>query len=597
MALMVPMTAGADYIQLADGVYQDGSTLYITSSVTTLGPLQVNPSVIYSFAVVPPACEENTFTGYGATLHMLATSYSAYFLADYWCNFANMSNNAVGPTGVSMSDDEVELIVGNVMNLTATVTPYNASPCPVVWSSSNPQVATVNGGTVTALAAGECDIVATCLDKQAVCHVTVFEPISVTLDQSSVTIEQTQQVTLTATVSPEGANAQDIVWSTTDASVATVNGGVVTGEGIGECDIIVSYLDKQAMCHVTVIAPTIYITLDKHEARLLPNHSLTITPTMSPISTTLKVTSTTPQVAAARLVNGIVQIVGVAEGTTMIIVGSAEGTAIPDTCNVTVYTEVGDVNCDGYVTISDVTTLIDHLLGSDVDTFSLTNADCNRDGNVSIVDVTALIDYILCGIWPWEPKHEWVDLGLPSGTLWATCNVGANSPEEYGDYFAWGETEPKEKYNMESYKWYDSSSDKLTKYCTDSKYGFVDNKTELDPEDDAAYVNWGEYWRMPSYDQQSELRGWCTLTWTTQNGVNGLLVTGPNGNTLFLPAAGFRSSDSFCDAGSNGYYWSRTLYSFPISAWCLDLDLANAGCSADFRYCGVSVRAVRVSQN
>ena len=402
LAALLPQTASADYVQLADGVYRDGSTLYITSGVTALGPLQVNPSVVYSFAAVPPSCVENTFTGYGATLHMPATSYGAYFVADYWGNFANMYNDAVEPTGVTISSAEVELIVGNVINLTATVLPNNASLRTVVWSSTNPQVATASGGQVTALAAGECDIVATCLDKQAVCHVTVHDPISVTLDQTAVTIEQTQQVTLTATVSPEGATGQSVIWSTTDASIATVSGGVVTGVGVGECDIIASYLDKQAVCHVTVIAPTIYITLDKHEARLMPNHSVTITPTISPIATTLKVIVSNPEVAAARLVNGVVQVVGLAEGTTMIVVSSVDGQAIPDACMVTVYTELGDVNCDGYVNIADVTNLIDYLLGSFSGTLKEANADCNKDGSVNIADVTALIDYLLVGFWPWD---------------------------------------------------------------------------------------------------------------------------------------------------------------------------------------------------
>ena len=399
LSLIMPATATAAYVQLADGLYQDGSTLYISSGVTSLGPLQVNPSVIYSFAATPPACVETTFTGYEATLHMPATSYGAYFVANYWGNFVNMYNDAVEPTGVTVSKANAEILVGNTMTLNAVVAPNNASLRTVLWTSTDPQVATVSsGGIVTALATGECDIVASCLDKQAVCHVTVYDPISVTLDQTSVTIEQTQQVTLTATVSPEGTTGQSVTWATTDPSVASVNDGVVTGVGIGECDIIASYLDKQAVCHVTVVAATIYITLDKHEAKLLPNHALTITPTMSPLSTELKVTVSNPEVAAARLVNGVVQVVGLVEGTTMIVVNSTDGQAVPDSCMVTVYTECGDVNCDGYVTIGDVTALIDYLLGGEVGTFSATNADTNRSGSVSISDVTMLIDYLLGGI-------------------------------------------------------------------------------------------------------------------------------------------------------------------------------------------------------
>ena len=86
--------------------------------------------------------------------------------------------------------------------------------------------------------------------------------------------------------------------------------------------------------------------------------------------------------------------------------------------------------------------------------------------------------------------HEYVDLGLPSGTLWATCNVGANSPEEYGNHFAWGETTPKEFYSWGTYKWCNGTANSLTKYCYDSKWGTVDNNIELVHEDDAAHVNW-----------------------------------------------------------------------------------------------------------
>ena len=221
---------------------------------------------------------------------------------------------------------------------------------------------------------------------------------------------------------------------------------------------------------------------------------------------------------------------------------------------------------------------------------------------MDIADVVTLIDYLLTGTWEEAPvtppdDHEWVDLGLPSGTLWATCNVGATIPEEYGDYFAWGETESKEVYNWSTYKWCNGSSTTLTKYCTKSSYGTVDNKTELDPEDDAAYVNWGENWRMPTLVQQKELFDKCTWTWTTQNGVNGYLVTGPK-NTLFLPAAGGRDGSSLSGAGSWGNVWSRTLNSStPDDAGGMYFDSGGVGRSSSRRYDGFTVRAVRVPQN
>ena len=136
---------------------------------------------------------------------------------------------------------------------------------------------------------------------------------------------------------------------------------------------------------------------------------------------------------------------------------------------------------------------------------------------------------------PAETQYEAVDLGLPSGIKWATCNVGATKPEEFGGYYAWGETEEKDDYSWGTYKWCNGSSTTMTKYCIDSSYGTVDNKTVLDLEDDVAHVKWGGSWRMPTRAEQEELRNNCTWTWTTQNAVNGYKVTSKtNGNSIFL---------------------------------------------------------------
>ena len=200
-------------------------------------------------------------------------------------------------------------------------------------------------------------------------------------------------------------------------------------------------------------------------------------------------------------------------------------------------------------------------------------------------------------------EHDYVDLGLPSGTLWATMNVGANSPEEYGDYFAWGETTPKSVYNWSTYKWCNGSNDTMTKYCTNSSYGyngFVDNKTELDPEDDAAYVNWGSQWRMPSREQFQELINNCTSEWTTRNGVNGRLFTSKhNGASLFLPADGSREGNELSYAGSAGGYWSRTLchvqYSYFAEALLIGSEYLDLESIVQERLRGRGIRAVRSS--
>ncbi len=151
-----------------------------------------------------------------------------------------------------------------------------------------------------------------------------------------------------------------------------------------------------------------------------------------------------------------------------------------------------------------------------------------------------------------------VDLGL--SVKWACCNVGATKPEEYGGYYAWGETEEKSDYDWDTFKWCNGTYNSLTKYCTDSYYGRVDNKTVLDPEDDVAHVKWGGSWRMPTLEEQKELLDECTWEWTELNGVNGYMVTGPNGNSIFLPAAGYRDGAELYYRGTYGYYWSSSLY-------------------------------------
>ena len=149
-----------------------------------------------------------------------------------------------------------------------------------------------------------------------------------------------------------------------------------------------------------------------------------------------------------------------------------------------------------------------------------------------------------------------VDLGL--SVKWADMNVGASKPEDYGDYFAWGETKPKTTYNWSTYKWCEGSDDTMTKYCTNSSRGTVDDKTVLELSDDAARANWGGSWRMPTYAELNELKTKCTFTWTTQNGVEGVLVTGPNGNRIFLPATGVGYGSY--DEGFHGRYWSSKLH-------------------------------------
>ena len=192
----------------------------------------------------------------------------------------------------------------------------------------------------------------------------------------------------------------------------------------------------------------------------------------------------------------------------------------------------------------------------------------------------------------------YVDLGLPSGLLWATCNVGAENPEDYGDYFAWGETQPKDNYDWSSYQYCNGDYNTMTKYCTKSIYGyngFTDTLTTLLPEDDAATAQWGDDWRMPTEAEWEEMYNNTTGTWITQNGVKGWLFTASNGNSLFLPAAGYRSTDTYYYAGARGFYWSSSLStSYLCDASHLFFFYITYSMSGSYRCCGQPVRPVRV---
>ena len=195
--------------------------------------------------------------------------------------------------------------------------------------------------------------------------------------------------------------------------------------------------------------------------------------------------------------------------------------------------------------------------------------------------------------------HDYVDLDLPSGTLWATCNVGASKPEDYGGYFAWGETSIKETYTDASYKYSNGAWNRLTKYCNKPEQGnlnFTDNLTTLQSSDDPATANWGSGWQTPSKAQWEELKNNTSQQLTTRNGVKGMLFTSKtNGQTLFLPAAGHPRSGGgeVLFAGLIGYFWSRSLNTDnPSNAWFFTFQV---GCftNNDGRTQGFSIRPVR----
>ena len=222
---------------------------------------------------------------------------------------------------------------------------------------------------------------------------------------------------------------------------------------------------------------------------------------------------------------------------------------------------------------------------------------CNKDHEIS-TGTEYEGDTLVTGS---DDNHEFIDLDLPSGTLWATCNLGASSPEDYGCYYAWGETTIKKTYTWTSYKYSKGTSldnPRLTRYCGNSNYGnngYSDALNTLLPEDDAATINWGKNWCMPTEEQWQELLNNTSIKETVQNGAHGRLFTATNGNTLFLPAAGYRwNNDVLSDVGNKGYYWSSSLCTdSPSEAYLFSFYSNHNGVSETFRIWGRTVRPVR----
>ena len=250
---------------------------------------------------------------------------------------------------------------------------------------------------------------------------------------------------------------------------------------------------------------------------------------------------------------------------------------------------MGDVNIDGVVSISDALCIISWLQENSLPVFIEAAADYNEDGSITVSDALAIIRTLLNE--EDEPAThigEAIDLGLPSGLKWASFNVGATSPEEIGGYYAWGETEEKNgSYDESTYNYYHSSFDNLGANISGTNY-------------DVAHIKWGGTWRMPTKNEFDELIKHCSLQYSTLNNVNGITFVGPNGNSIFLPTAGFRrfqGSLGIHNGEKWGYYWTSTqsYYQYEYCAYNLFINYqsyAELQLARGFRTKGLLVRPV-----
>lgn len=311
---------------------------------------------------------------------------------------------------------------------------------------------------------------------------------SIQLDKSSIEINVGDDIKINETITPSDATNSSVEWSSSDESIATVSEtGLVTGVGVGEAIITVSSVDGsgvKATCVVKVIRSATHLDMSKNPLRMTMGENTTLTVIYTPEDATNKgVVWTSSNTEVATVVNGAV--CAVSEGEANITATLADGSGLKTVCHVIVQ--------------------------------------------------------------PMHNGHAYVDLGLPSGLLWATCNVGADVEEEVGNYYAWGETETKEVYTFETYKW-----------NTISKYQELAKGSVLEPGDDVAHVKWQGAWRMPSWKEIKELRDNCTWKYTNVNGVKGYNIS-RNGKSIFLPLTGLIWNDiiNFVDDTKYGGYWAN----------------------------------------
>ncbi|MBQ9653041.1 MAG: Ig-like domain-containing protein [Bacteroidales bacterium] len=459
---------------------------------------------------------------------------------------------------ISVDPAVTKITIGADGILTAIITPEDAK-ADIKWVSDNTQVVTVEKTSdrqakITGVSVGTTKVLAMVGDMMAFSEVTVERDggsggggsstiNSASVDPSFVALGLGQEQVVSLIMDPEDAEVT-IYWESQASYVAKVQmvsktQAKITGVGVGQTVVTVHAGDLTANCQVSVTdsdnsVPVESVTLDRHELTLSVNQQYQFTATVLPENASNKNVVWASSANSAKLyISSTGQLTALQPCEATITVRCQANPMIYDTCQVTV------------------------------------------TGGSS------------------DPGEEVVDLGLPSGLKWRGWNVGASKPEEYGNYYAWAETSTKSKYTGGNYKWgpvdYGDGMKLYTKYET--KLG-GDKKSVLEPEDDAASVNLGNGWRTPTFKEFKELRESCTWTWTKRNGVNGMQVTGPNGKSIFLPAAGvFRSSLE--NQGTYGSYWASTLSGVEGMADAVDFISGDKSIAAIAREYGLSVRPVK----
>lgn len=531
----------------------------------------------------------------------------------------------------SISLDRTRLVMklGESRTLTATVSPSSATEKGVTWTSDNSSVATVStSGVVTAKGYGSATIRAKTIDGGYVadCSVEVYTPIQ-DLDISmptklTITEGEIEFLHVSINVDIEDVHIDPLLehysqWSVEDESIVSIDrenssslSALLKAISVGTTKVTNKLMDsfgsRTLSCLITVekkAVPVTGVSLNKSSLSMTVGDTQTLTATVTPSNATDKTVTWTSSKTTVASVSSSGVVTAKAAGTATITVTTNDGSKTA-TCTVTVTeatVSVTGVSLDKTslsLIIGNTQLLTANVIPENATDKSVVWSSSNT--NVATVSSSGLVTAkkvgtaiitvstndgaktATCSISVEYAIPVAVDLGL--SVKWASFNIGAAKPEDTGYYYPWGETDPV-AYNygdffffgLDTYKWYNSPDRTLTKYCPVANYGhngYTDNKSILDQNDDAAYVILGPMWRMPTNDEFTQLKERCTWKWTSGNGVNGYRVTGPNGNSIFLPAAGFGTMMEFRNGGTQGYYWSSSLrtdypyyaYSFSFGA-------------------------------
>ena len=533
-------------------------------------------------------------------------------------------------TGVTLDRGSMSLVEEDFSTLTATVRPSNATDKSVTWSTSNSAVATVQDGRVTAVKAGSAVITVKTNDKgfSATCSVTVtakkVSVKSISITPESATLSLGEKLQLKLTVTPSNATDQSVKWTSSSNTIATVDDkGLVEAVGGGSATITATSNDggKTATCSIKVNVNVESVSLSATELKLHPGEGYNLTATVKPDAVPDKSVSwTTSNSSVATVSNGYVSAVG--PGTAEITATSNADKSKSAKCTVKVGNRVTGISVNpgslsmqtGESAIITYSLSPDKLFDNSVSLSTVSGGSiviakvlddsqikvtANAKGTdvitISSVDNPNASTYVSVTVTDPYAVPQKVDLGL--SVKWGSFNVGASSAEEFGDAFSWGETAPKVDYSWGKYLYCQGSKETLIKYNFYSQYGNVDNKDTLEPGDDAATTAFGDKWRTPSPDEIYELMNECRWEWREENGVTGYRIygkkSGYTGNSIFIPAAGYRSYGSKYLVGTVGYYWSSGVYSTCYQAYVMGFSGSEpGGFTARSRCEGLFVRPV-----